>query len=183
MKLHWKSSMNAACAPRRKIGSALWLAAACIGVTAVAADAPAPGAAPGTPKGASGPTTPVSPYQPDRFAGRAGRYYAAAWGIDTLSVKLIESGELIRFSYRVIDPVHAAPLNDKRLVPSLIDQSRGVSLVVPEMENVGMLRQTPPPKETRSYWVVFSNKGRLVKRGDRVDVVIGPFHANNLVVD
>jgi hypothetical protein len=162
--------------------------AALAGAAAAAADsAPASATAPATATApAAGTATPaprVSPYQPDRFAGRAGRYYATAWGIDTISVKLVESGELIRFSYRVIDPAHAAPLNDKRLKPSLIDISRGVSLVVPEMENVGMLRQTAVPQENRVYWIAFSNKGRFVKRGDRVDVVIGPFHATNLVVD
>ena len=45
-----------------------------------------------------------SPYAPDRFAGRAGLYYAAVWGIDSLNVKLVESGQLVRFSYRVVDP-------------------------------------------------------------------------------
>jgi len=129
------------------------------------------------------PASPVSPYHPDRFAGKAGRYYAGAWGIDSLKVNLMESGELIRFTYRVLDPSLAKTLNDKRLTPSLIDEMRGISLVVPEMENIGMLRQTTTPRENRIYWIAFSNKGRLVKRGDRVNVVIGPFHANNLVVD
>jgi hypothetical protein len=31
--------------------------------------------------------------------------------------------------------------------------------------------------------VAFSNKGQLVKRGDRVNVVIGAFRAEGLVVD
>jgi hypothetical protein len=31
--------------------------------------------------------------------------------------------------------------------------------------------------------MAFSNKGRPVKRGDRVDVVIGKFRAEGLVVD
>jgi hypothetical protein len=31
--------------------------------------------------------------------------------------------------------------------------------------------------------MAFSNKGRLVKRGDRVNVVIGQFRAEGLVVD
>jgi len=31
--------------------------------------------------------------------------------------------------------------------------------------------------------MAFSNKGRLVKRGDHVDVVIGNFQAQGLVVD
>jgi hypothetical protein len=31
--------------------------------------------------------------------------------------------------------------------------------------------------------MAFSNKGRLVKHGDHVNVVIGPFHAEGLVVN
>jgi len=55
--------------------------------------------------------------------------------------------------------------------------------VVPALENVGQLRQSAPPEAGKSYWMVFSNKGRLVKRGDHVSVVIGDFHADGLVVD
>jgi len=120
---------------------------------------------------------------PGRFAGRAGVYYKAVWGIDSLTVKWAESGQLIRFSWRVLDPEKAQVLNDKKLEPSLIAPQVGVSLVVPTMPKVGQLRQSAPPQAGRSYWVEFSNKGRLVKRGDRVDVVIGPFRAENLVVD
>jgi hypothetical protein len=124
-----------------------------------------------------------SRYLPSRFAGRAGAYYKVVWGVDSLSVKWAESGELIRFSYRVLDPERAKPLNDKRVEPSLIDPSAGVSLVIPVMEKIGQLRQVATPEAGKSYWMAFSNKGRLVKRGDRVDVVIGPFRAENLVVD
>jgi hypothetical protein len=124
-----------------------------------------------------------SRYLPGRFAGRAGLYYKAVWGIDSLSVKWAESGELIRFSWRVLDPAKARVLNDKKLEPSLIDPKAGVSLVVPVMEKVGQLRQSQPPEAGRSYWMAFSNKGRPVRRGDRVDVVVGPFRAENLAVD
>ena len=123
------------------------------------------------------------PYRPDRFAGRAGTYYRLLWGVDSLAVKWAESGEVIRFSYRVLDPDHAKVLNDKKFEPSLIDPKAGVKLVVPSLENVGQLRQSIPPEEGKSYWMVFSNKGRLVKRGDRVNIVIGQFQANGLVVD
>jgi hypothetical protein len=122
-------------------------------------------------------------YQPDRFAGRAGRYYTLIWGVDSLSVKWTESGEVIRFSYRVLDPKKAETLNDKKLEPSLIDPQARVQLVVPSLEKVGKLRQSSAPEAGKSYWMAFSNKGRLVKRGDHVDVVIGPFHAQGLVVD
>jgi hypothetical protein len=137
-------------------------------------------------KQGSAPTKPAAatnPYRPNRFAGKAGRYYKLVWGIDALSVKWSESGEMIRFSWRVVDPERAGVLNDKKIEPSLIDPKAGVSLVVPGMEKIGQLRQSAPPEAGKSYWMAFSNKGRLVKRGDRVDVVIGPFRAENLVVD
>ena len=122
-------------------------------------------------------------YQPDRFAGRAGTYYKLIWGVDSLGVKWTESGEVIRFSYRVLDADKAKVLNDKSAEPSLIDPQAGVSLVVPSMEKIGKLRQSTAPEQGKSYWMAFSNKGRLVKRGDRVNVVIGKFRADGLVVD
>jgi len=125
----------------------------------------------------------ASRYRPDRFAGRAGSYYRLVWGVDSLAVKWAESGEVLRFTYRVLDPNKAKALNDKKNEPVLIDPQAGVKLVVPSMENVGQLRQSAPPEGGKSYWMVFSNKGRLVKRGDHVNVVIGAFHADGLVVD
>jgi hypothetical protein len=125
----------------------------------------------------------ASRYRPDRFAGRAGSYYRLVWGVDSLAVKWAESGEVIRFTYRVLDADKAKALNDKKNEPSLIDPQAGVKLVVPAMENVGQLRQSAPPENGKAYWMVFSNKGRLVKRGHHVAVVIGAFHADGLVVD
>jgi hypothetical protein len=120
---------------------------------------------------------------PDRFAGRAGTYYRLRWGIDSLSVRWAESGEIIRFTYQVLDADKATVLNSKRFDPSLIDPRAGVSLVVPTMDQVGQLRQSGTPESGKSYWIAFSNKGRLVKKGDRVSVVIGQFRADGLVID
>lgn len=133
----------------------------------------------GKPAAAGGP----SRYQPDRFAGRAGKYYQLVWGVDSLSVKWTESGEVIRFTYRVLDANKAKTLNDKKNEPVLIDPKAGVKLVVPSLEKVGQLRQSSTPEAGKAYWMAFSNKGRLVKRGDRVNVMIGQFHAEGLVVD
>jgi len=134
---------------------------------------------------ASSPATGITHgrYQPDRFAGRAGEHYRLVYGVDDLSVKWAESGEIIRFSYRVLDPQKAGVLNNKRSDPSLIAPRAGVSLVVPSMDQVGQLRQTGTPEAGKSYWIAFSNKGRLVKKGDRVSVVIGQFRADGLVID
>ena len=110
-------------------------------------------------------------------------YFQGVWGIDSLTVRYTESGELIRFSWRVLDPAKAATLNDKAAEPILFDPQAGVQLVVPQMEKVGKLRQSSTPIEGKSYWMVFSNSGRRVRRGDRVMVQIGQFHADWLVVE
>ena len=114
---------------------------------------------------------------------RAVMYYSSVWGVDSLDVKWTESGEVIRFSYRVLDPAKATVLNDKKNEPSLIDPEAGVKLVVPSLEKVGQLRQSSSPEAGKSYWMAFSNKGRYVKKGHRVDVVIGNFRAEGLVVN
>ena len=151
-------------------------------VLTVGAQSPAPA---GTTAPATKPPVPAAPsrYRPDRFAGRAGKYYELIWGVDSLAVKWTESGEVIRFTYRVLDAGKAKTLNDKKAEPALIDPQARVKLVVPSMEKVGQLRQSSTPQAGKSYWMAFSNKGRLVKRGDRVNVVIGQFRAEGLVVD
>lgn len=132
------------------------------------------------------PASSSTPYrnQPDRIAKREAAYYEAVWGIEAPSVKAVESGVILRFSYRVLDPEKAKPLNDKKLTPLLVSPEKGIQLVVPSMEKVGQLRQAPHEIEAgKSYWMAFSNSGRLLKPGDRVDIVIGSFHARGLLVE
>jgi hypothetical protein len=146
-----------------------------------AAPGQTPSGTPAAPSPAAG--APVR-YLPNRFSRRAQMFYEGAWGVDSLSVKWAESGEMVRFSWRVLDPEKAKPLNDKKSQPSLEDPGAGVSLVIPTLEKVGQLRQASQNIEAgKSYWMAFSNKGRRVKRGDRVNVVIGNFRANGLVVE
>ncbi len=120
---------------------------------------------------------------PNWLSRRAEMYYQGVWGVDSFRLKWAESGELVRFSWRVVDPDKAAALNDKKAEPSLIDPQAGVSLVVPAVSNVGKMRQASTPEAGKSYWMAFSNAGRRVRRGDRVIVVIGKFRAEGLVVE
>lgn len=134
------------------------------------------------------PATPTAPAsRPSRYrvpmSSHARNYYSLIWGVDSFNVKLAESGEIVRFTWRVVDPAKAAPLSDKKAVPSLIDPKRSVKLEVPVMEKVGQLRQTTTPQEGRQYWMAFSNKGRPVKAGDRVTVSIGKFRVDGLLVE
>ena len=144
------------------------------------------------PASASKPSAPVpqssggvshSRYRPSHIPKRAVEYYSLVWGVDSLAVKWTESGEVIRFSYRVLDADKAKALNDKKNQPVLNDPQAGVQLVVPSLEKVGQLRQSSPPEAGKSYWMAFSNKGRPVKRGDRVIVEIGTFKAEGLIVE
>jgi hypothetical protein len=168
--------------PRERLGRVAALAAIIVSMTASTAIA---GSDQDKAKAAAKPPAAGahSPYQPNRFAGRAGEYYRFVWGVEALSVKWVESGEVIRFTYHVVDADKAKPLHQKSSEPSLLDPRAGVSLVIPSVENVGQLRQSGTPEAGKSYWMAFSNKGRLVKRGDRVNIVIGQFRADGLVVD
>jgi hypothetical protein len=122
-------------------------------------------------------------YRPNRVSKRETAYYESVWGVDSLSVRAVESGELIRFTYQVVDPDKSKLLNDKKLEPALIFPEGHVKLIIPSLEKVGQLRQSSTPEAGRSYWMAFSNPQRTVKRGDRVDVVIGSFHAEGLIVE
>ena len=113
---------------------------------------------------------------------KAKRYYQATWGVDILGVKTVSSGLMLRFSYLVLDANRAKVLNDKKLNPIMIDTKSGAKLVIPTLEKVGQLRQSSTPENGHQYWMVFSNRGTLVKPGDKVDIVIGSFRASGLTV-
>jgi hypothetical protein len=152
------------------------LASSCL-VTPLGAQSTAPAA--------PQPATASTPYrnQPDRLAKRAAAYYEAVWGIEAPKIKAVESGVILRFTWTVLDPEKAKTLSDKKLEPILISPEKGVKLVIPQMDNVGILRQTSAPEAGRSYWMAFSNSGRILRPGDRVDIVIGDFHARELLVE
>lgn len=114
---------------------------------------------------------------------RGADFYRKRWGIDNIIVRVTASGSLIRFSYRVVDAEKAALINDKSKNPYLIEEKLGLALQIPQMEKIGQLRQTAKPENGREYWMAFSNKGKFIKPGSRVDIVIGSFRINNLGVE
>jgi hypothetical protein len=115
--------------------------------------------------------------------GRQATMLRRLWGIDDINLRSTASGSLIRFSYRVVDADKAKILNSKKDSPYLIDEKNGLALQIPMLEQVGQLRQVSTPQDGREYWMAFSNKGRTVKPGDHVTVVIGRFRAEELVVE
>jgi hypothetical protein len=150
---------------------------AVIGITGVAA------ASPQTSASSSGRTLKKSPYPGMRMSEKAQQVYPAQWGVDQLKVRSTNSGNLIRFSYRVVEPKLAKALGDHALTPQLFAPRSNAMLQVPNMEKIGMLRQSGGSEANKEYWMVFSNKGNLVHPGERVNVIIGNFHADGLLVE
>lgn len=130
-------------------------------------------------------TTPrrSSPYTRTRETKKAQEYYPAAWGVDELRARYTSSGNLIKFTFRVREPKLAKPLGDHAATPYLYAPRTHAVLQVPTMEKIGQLRQLGKLEPNKDYWMVFSNKGNLVRPGDRVNVIIGPFHADGLLVE
>jgi hypothetical protein len=127
-----------------------------------------------------------TPYrnQPARISNREAAVLESVWGIEAPGVKAVESGVILRFNYRVLDPDKAKILSDKKFEPLLECPDKHLRLVVPSLEKVGQLRQAPHEIDAgKSYWMAFSNSGRQIKPGDRVDVVIGTFRVQGLIVE
>jgi hypothetical protein len=178
-----KLNRETAQAPRRGRGCCFGvLAATCMlaGAVGTAVAGVDPGSA--TPPAPDQAARKASPYRLQRVSAQARQYYDFAWGVDKMTVIYTSSGNLIRFSYRVSDARRAGVLADKAATPYLVGLRSHAVLHVPQMDKVGTLRQTAPQQDGQEYWMVFSNKGNLVRPGDRVNVVIGPFHADGLVV-
>lgn len=112
---------------------------------------------------------------------REGLRFKRNWGVDIEGVKVVSSGYMLAFRYRVLDAEKAGELNEKTARPYLIDEATGIRLAVPAMEKVGELRQSVKPEAGRSYFMIFGNPGKLVKPGSRVSVVIGNFQVGGLV--
>jgi hypothetical protein len=124
-----------------------------------------------------------SHYQNTKGTEKAQQYYPAVWGVDRLRASYTSSGNLIKFSYRVLQPKLAAALGDHENTPELIGIRSNAVLHIPTMEKIGQLRQLSAAEANKEYWMVFSNKGNLVKPGDEVSIIIGKFRADSLIVE
>ena len=123
-----------------------------------------------------------SPYQPGIPA--SGRdLIALTKGVSDMRARRTNAGNLIRFSYRVTNAELAKALTDKGATPFMVGHTSHAMLEVPVMDKVGPLRQSTRPEEGKEYWMVFSNKGDVIKVGERVSVVIGQFRVDGLLVE
>lgn len=106
-------------------------------------------------------------------------------GIKFGSVHLSAAGNMLDLRYRVVDPLKAAPLFDRKVRPYLLDESSGAAFGVPDSPKLGQLRSTRRNSDAvtdRDYHVLFANPGHLLHAGQKVSLVIGDIRVENLVV-
>lgn len=106
-----------------------------------------------------------------------------SWGIDIQTLRLTAHDHFLDLRYRVLDPKKAADLLKRPQTAYLIHEASGTKLPVPETK-LGPIRQsTSKPEAKRSYFVLFTNLGKTVKKGDKTTLVIGDFKKEHLTVE
>jgi hypothetical protein len=92
---------------------------------------------------------------------------------------------MLDFRFKVVDAEKARPLFDRKLKPYLFDAKSGVALGVSEADKLGALRSSMrnPPLAGKMYYVIFSNGYGTVRRGSRVNIVMGDCKLTDVKVD
>jgi hypothetical protein len=109
-------------------------------------------------------------------------YMKRKWGVEILFLRATAAGYMLEFRYKVLDPEKAVPLFVRKTKPLLIHQETGSELIVPTPAKTGALRNSDMPIADRHYWMFFSNPNKIVQPGDRVNLQIGEFAVEGLVV-
>jgi len=104
------------------------------------------------------------------------------WGIEIIYVQQTAAGYMLEFRYKVLDAKKAAALFERQTKPVLKHPDSGATLIVPTPAKTGALRNSNPPHDDTTYWMFFANPGKLIEPGDVVNIEIGEFHADGIVV-
>ena len=110
-------------------------------------------------------------------------YFERRYGIGQLRVHSISAGASVEFRCQVLDTEKAKALKDARAAPVMVERKTGTKLSVPATDNSGKPPQSAAPEAGQEYWLVFGNRGKIVKPGNLVDVVIGTVHMAGLIVE
>lgn len=109
-------------------------------------------------------------------------YMKRKWGVEILFLRETAAGYMLEFRYKVLDPVKAAPLFVRKTKPVLTHVRTGKQLTVPVPAKTGALRNSDTPLADHTYWMFFANPNKLVKPGDLVNLQIGDFAVEGIVV-
>jgi hypothetical protein len=119
---------------------------------------------------------------PMRSHPRQNTFMKRQWGIEIVYVRQTAAGYMLEFRYKVLDAEKAKALFERQTKPVLTHVSSGAKLIVPTPAKTGALRNSNMPIDGHTYWMFFANPGQLVKVGEQVNIEIGDFQAEGLVV-
>jgi hypothetical protein len=107
------------------------------------------------------------------------------WGIKPKAIRLTGGDFFLDFRYHILDPEKAAAITKrgKGKKAFLIDQETGKEFPV-SVTKLGPMRATAvKPHADRDYVIMFTNVGKMIKKGSKVTVVVGDCRVENLVVE
>jgi hypothetical protein len=108
-----------------------------------------------------------------------------AAGVQPIVLRPTFGGAMLDFRLKVLDADKARPLFERRVKPYLVDRKSGEALGMPEDTKLGALRAglRNPPIAGKLYFILFANGQGTVRRGSRVDVVLGDCSLRDLRVE
>jgi hypothetical protein len=109
-----------------------------------------------------------------------------SYGIKVEGLRLTAADSMLDFRYRVLDAQKAAPFLNGKVQPSLVDETRSARLGVPDTPTLGRIRQTARNgviHTDRSYFIMFGNPGKALKKGDKVSLLLGQVKITDLTVN
>jgi len=114
---------------------------------------------------------------------RKNTFMKREWGIEIVYVRQSAAGYMLEFRYKVLDADKAKALFNRKTKPVLIHNETGAQLIVPTPAKTGALRNSNMPLDDHTYWMFFANPGKLVQPGEYVDIQIGEFLVEKLLVE
>lgn len=108
--------------------------------------------------------------------------YQEVLGIKVESIRLSAYGKIVDFRFRVLDEKKAIPIFSPKIKPCLVDLKTGNKCYIPDSPKIGSLRSFGTPVKNRVYFMLFNNSSSL-KKGDKVNLIIGDVTIENLVLE
>jgi hypothetical protein len=105
------------------------------------------------------------------------------WGIKPLSIRLTGANHFLDFRYLVLDVEKAMPVMRRNTKAILEDQETGETFHVAMTKITGMRRAAANPKPGIQYYILFANSDKIIKRGQRMTVIMDECRIEDLVVE
>ena len=104
--------------------------------------------------------------------------FEQATGVQLVRIAVTAGGGMLDLRYRVLDPDKAIVVHDKQKPPTIIHEASGQSASRPWMPH----HSSKELQSARTYYELIVNPGGVIRRGDRVTLVVGDTRLTHVVV-